>query len=119
MSKEKIKRVVADNYKKILAIFLMLITILLIVGMSVNANRNDDYAVEIKDSGEQNIATNNDYDEENPKIYDSSITKKIVADTPNSLTYEVQVRNLAPNIVPEVAIVIDSSRSMGINDIDN
>ena len=55
----------------------MLITILLVVGMSVNANRNDDYAVEIKDSGEQNIATNNDYDEDNPKIYDSSITKKL------------------------------------------
>lgn len=119
MSKEKIRKVVVDNQKKLLAILVILIAILLIVGISVNANKNDDYAVEIKDNGEKNIATNEDYDASSPKVYDSSVTKKIVADTPQSLTYEVQVKNLAPNIAAEVAIVIDSSRSMGINDIDN
>ncbi len=119
MSKEKIRKLVIDNQKKLLAVLVMLITVLLIVGISVNANKNDDYAVEIKDSGENNIATNQDYDASSPKVYDSSVTKKIIADTPQSLTYEVQVKNLAPNITAEVAIVIDSSRSMGINDIDN
>lgn len=119
MSKEKIRKAVSNNQNRILAMLVMIISILLIVGITVNANKNDDYAVEIKDNGEQNIATNEDYDSDNPKNYDSSITKKIVADTPKSLTYEVQVKNLAPNIVPELAIVIDSSRSMGINDIDN
>ncbi len=121
MSKEKIVKVVTNNQKKILAICAMLIAIFVIIGITaVNANKNDNYAVEVKDNGEHNISYNVDYDSSNPKKYDSSVTKKIVGDTPQSLNYEVQVKNLAPVIpVPEVAIVIDSSRSMEINDFDN
>ncbi len=108
MSKEKIKKVMANNQRKILATLLILLALLLIVGIGVNASKNnDDYVVEIKDDGSLNIAE----DEH------SSVTKKIVADTPRSLTYELQVKNLAPSSrIPEVAIVVDSSRSMGIND---
>lgn len=110
MSKEKFRKVVTNNKNKLLVAFVMLIAILLIIGMGVNANRNDEYAVEIKDDGSLNIAEDDN----------SSITKKIVEDTPRSLTYEVQINNLAPTTrIPEVAIVIDSSRSMGINDLES
>lgn len=106
MSKEKIRKVMNNNQVRIFTVLFILIAIL-IIGISVNANKNDDYVVEIKDDGSLNIS-----EDEN-----SSVTKKIVADTPRSLTYEVQIKNLAPiERVPEVAIVIDSSRSMGVND---
>lgn len=105
MSKEKIKKAKS----KILAVCTILMAILLIVSISVNANKTDDYAVEIKDDGSLNIA----------KDENSSVTKKIVEDTSRSLTYEVQVNNLLKSEkVPQVAIVIDSSRSMSINDLE-
>lgn len=110
MSKGKIKKVILNNQRKILAIFLTLLAIITIVGIGVYASSTDnDYVVEIKDDGSENIST-----DEN-----SSVTKKIVEDTPKSVTYEVQIKNLTPNtVIPEVAVVIDSSRSMGVNDID-
>lgn len=110
MSKEKIKGFIVRNQKRILAVSLVLIAILLIVGINVYANRNDDYVVEIKDDGAQNITQDDN----------SSVTKKIVEDEAKSLTYEVQVKNLAPSDkIPEVAIVFDSSKSMSVNDNEN
>ena len=110
MSKEKIKGFIVHNQKRILAVSLVLIAILLIVGINVYANRNDDYVVEIKDDGAQNITQDDN----------SSVTKKIVEDEAKSLTYEVQVKNLAPSDkIPEVAIVFDSSKSMSVNDNEN
>lgn len=107
MSKEIIKKTVTNNKVKFAVAILAMLLVLVIVGINVYANNSEDYAVEIKDDGALNIAQ-----DEN-----SSVTKKIVEDTTTSLTYELQVKNLGDSTrIPEVAIVIDSSRSMEIND---
>ena len=109
MTKEKLKNFIVSN-KKILAILVAVLTIFLVVSLAVYASNNDEYAVEVKDDGATNIAQDGM----------SSITKKIVEDTSKSLTYEVNINNLNDaTVVPEVAIVIDTSRSVETNDVDN
>ena len=110
MSKEKIMKFTTKNKTKFAVAVLVLVLMLAIIGINVYANNSDEYAVEIKDDGTNNIAQDSN----------SSFTKKIVEDTTKSLTYEVQVKNLADSTrIPEVAIVIDSSRSMSTNDLSD
>ena len=110
MSKEKIMKFTTKNKTKFAVAVLVLVLMLAIIGINVYANNSDEYAVEIKEDGTNNIAQDSN----------SSFTKKIVEDTTKSLTYEVQVKNLADSTrIPEVAIVIDSSRSMSTNDLSD
>ena len=108
MAKEKLKNFVITN-KKIFVILVAILAIFLVVSLVAYADNNDEYAVEIKDDGSANIAQDGM----------SSITKKIVEDTSKSLTYEVKVNNLNDaTVVPEVAIVVDNSKSVDKNDVD-
>ena len=109
MTKEKLKNFIVTN-KKILVILVAILAIFAVVSLVAYADNNDEYAVEIKDDGSANIAQDGM----------SSITKKIVEDTSKSLTYEVKVNNLNDaTVVPEVAVVVDTSRSVETNDVDN
>ena len=109
MTKEKLKNFIVTN-KKTLVILVAILAIFAVVSLVAYADNNDEYAVEIKDDGSANIAQDGM----------SSITKKIVEDTSKSLTYEVKVNNLNDaTVVPEVAVVVDTSRSVETNDVDN
>jgi hypothetical protein len=110
MSKEKvIKENVKATQRKLLIFFLAIIFVITIITINIYANNNDDYVVEIKDDGSYNLAEDDN----------STITKTIVEDDAKSLTYEVKINNLNVTTVPEIAIVIDNSKSMSTNDSDN
>lgn len=106
----KIKNFISDH-KTLLIPIVTMMSIFLIIGIIAYATTsNDSYVVEIKDDGSSNIAQNGE----------SSITKKIVEDStssPKSLTYEVKVNNFRKRNTPtEVAVLIDNSKSMQVND---
>ena len=85
MAKEKVKKFVKENKKSLKVVSLIFLIIFLMAGIIVyGTNSRDGYVVEIKDDGANNIA-----EDEN-----STITKKIIGDTVDSLTYEVQIKNL-------------------------
>lgn len=109
MDKVKIKNLIVNNKKKfVIALAILLISILLI-SIITYATSNQDYVVEIENDGSENIAQNSE----------SSVTKKIVSETTKSLTYEVAINNLKTRSTnPEVAVLIDTSSSMEINDIE-
>lgn len=110
MDKVKIKNLILNNKKRsVIALAILLIAILLVSIIVYATTNNEDYVVEIKDDGSENIAKN----------AESSVTKKIVSETTKSLTYEVAISNLKTRSSnPEVAIVVDTSSSMEINDIE-
>lgn len=110
MDKVKLKNLISNNKKKpAIALSILLISILLVSIIVYAATNNEDYVVEIKDDGSENIAQN----------AESSVTKKIVSETTKSLTYEVAISNLKTRSTnPEVAVLIDTSSSMAINDIE-
>ena len=108
MSKEKIMKLKTNNKAKFAVALLAMLLVLAIVSITVYATNSDEYAVEVKDDGSSNRAEDSN----------SRFTKKIVEDTTTSVTYEVKVNNLADSTrIPEVAIVIDSSRSVATNDL--
>lgn len=111
MGKGEIKNFLLTNRKKLLILLAILMSFFLIVGIiSYATTENDEYVVEVKNDGSQNVTQNGEV----------KVTKKIVEDTTQSLTYEVAVNNMQiKSTNPEVAIVIDTSRSMAINDIDS
>ena len=108
MSKEKMREIVIDNQKKLVIVAMIIMAIiLLITSMAVFADDNSDYVVEVKDYGEKNLVQDGH----------ASLTKKIVGETSKSLTYELNVSNMKDKSqVPEIAVVMDNSRSMNIND---
>ena len=90
----------------ITTITLLLVTIIASIGI-VNANNLLNYALEIIDDGKDNLNSN----------AESSITKKIIEDNASNFVYEVGFKNTKQDTSPkEVAILIDTSKSMGIND---
>lgn len=110
MLKGKIKECII-NHKNWLVPLIAMLIIFLVIGIIVYATSfNDEYAVEVKDDGAGNIAQNGE----------TSITKKIVEDdtsSTKSLTYEVEINNFRKISIPtEITVLIDNSRSMGIND---
>lgn len=109
MDKGKIKNLILNNKSKSVIVVATLILIILLVSIIAYATSAESYVVEVKDNGESNIAQNSE----------SSITKKIISDSTKSLTYEVALKNLNTRSAnPEVAILIDTSSSMSVNDID-
>ena len=109
MDKVKIKNLVVNNKKKLVITLAILLISILLITIITYATSNQDYVVEIKDDGSENIAQN----------AESSVTKKIVSETTKSLTYEVAISNLKTRSTnPEVAVLIDTSSSMSINDIE-
>lgn len=113
MDKVKIKNLILSNKKKSLMVLaILLISILLVSIIAYAATNNEDYVVEIKDDGAENIA-------QNVGAPESSVTKKIVSETTKSLTYEVAMNNLKTrSSYIEVAVLLDTSSSMPINDIE-
>lgn len=109
MDKVKIKNLVVNNKKRLVITLAILLISILLIGIITYATSNQDYVVEIKDNGSEHLATN----------VESSVTKKIVSETTKSLTYEVAINNLKTRSNnPEVAVLIDTSSSMAINDIE-
>lgn len=111
MDKVKIKNLVVNNKKKlVITLAILLISILLVSIIVYATTNNDDYVVEIKDDGAQNIAEN----------VESSITKKIISETTKSLTYEVEIKNKQERSqYTEIAVLVDTSSSMPINDTES
>lgn len=109
MEKGKVKSLVVNNKAKSIIILAILMILILLVSIISLATSNQAYVVEIKDDGSENIAEN----------IESSLTKKIVAETSKSLTYEVAIKNLKTRTsTVEVAVLVDTSSSMPINDIE-
>ncbi|MCI8362321.1 MAG: hypothetical protein HFJ41_04190 [Clostridia bacterium] len=109
MDKGKIKNLVVNNKNKLVIALTILLISILLISIITYATSNQDYVVEVKDNGSENIAQNSD----------SSVTKKIVSENTKNLTYEVAINNLKTRSTnPEVAVLIDTSSSMEINDIE-
>ncbi len=109
MDKVKIKNLIVNNKKRLVIGLAILLISILLISIITYATSSQDYVVEVKDDGSENIANNGE----------SSVTKKIVSETTKSLTYEVAISNLKTRSSnPEVAIVVDTSSSMEINDIE-
>lgn len=108
MSRENFMKNLTKNKTAIITMLVVFFTTLLIVGIATNAaSVNDQYVVEIKNDGTSDIAQNEE----------SALTKKVVEDDAKSLTIETAIENLQTRGAnPEVAIVIDTSKSMQIND---
>lgn len=120
MYREKLKNLFLNN--KLLtsskfrtgAILALLLVAILLISIISYATSDKDYVVEVIKDGSDNIA-----EYENSIGKESSVTKKIVSETTKSLTYEVTINNLKTRSTnPEVAIVVDTSNSMTINDIE-
>lgn len=112
MDKVKFKNLVVNNKKKLLITLAILLISILLISIITYATDNKDYVVEVENDGSDNIAQNSGAPE-------SSVTKKIVSETTKSLTYEVAINNLKTRSSnPEVAVLIDTSSSMSINDIE-
>lgn len=109
MDKAKIKNLVVNNKKRLIITLAILLISILLISIITYATTNQDYVIEVKDDGSENIVQN----------LESSVTKKIVSETTKSLTYEVAINNLKTRSSnPEVAVLIDTSSSMAINDIE-
>lgn len=88
-------------------IILAILTIVFAITFVVNAGNSEKYAVEIVNDGKEN--RNGDLNAE--------ITKKIIREGDSSLIYEVSVKNkLQISDIKEVTILVDTSRSIDIND---
>ena len=84
----------------------ILVTLLIVVGI-VNASNSKNYLVEVIDDGSSNLNGNEQ----------TEITKKIIEDNSSNLTYEVKLKNkLQVSSTKEVTLLIDTSKSTGIND---
>lgn len=120
MYREKLKNLFLNNKLltsskfRIGAILALLLVAILLISIISYATSDKDYVVEVIKDGSDNIA-----EYENSIGKESSVTKKIVSETTKSLTYEVTINNLKTRSTnPEVAIVVDTSNSMTINDIE-
>ena len=89
-------------------IILTILTIVFAIGIVVNAGNSEDYSVEIINDGKENRNGNSN----------AEITKKIIREEEDSsLLYEVSMTNkLSSSDIKEVTLLIDTSRSMDIND---
>ena len=84
----------------------ILVTLLIVVGI-VNASNSKNYLVEVIDDGSSNLNGNEQ----------TEITKKIIQDNSSNLIYEVKLKNkLQVSSTKEVTLLIDTSKSTGIND---
>lgn len=98
------------NQKKVLILVGVILMLVLAIGLIVYATNKNGYMLEIIDDGSTQLAT------DSTGNY-SSINKKIVEDNDENFVYEVTLKNLQEKIVPiEVAVLIDSSKSMQVND---
>ena len=88
-------------------IILILVSLLVIIIGKVNADNTKNYLAEVIQDGSSNV--NGDEQTE--------ITKKIIEDNSSNLVYEVKLNNkLQVSTSKEVTILVDTSKSTGIND---
>lgn len=88
-------------------IILILVSLLVIIIGRVNADNTKNYLAEVIQDGSSNV--NGDEQTE--------ITKKIIEDNSSNLVYEVKLNNkLQVSTSKEVTMLVDTSKSTGIND---
>ena len=88
-------------------IILILVSLLVIIIGKVNADNTKNYLAEVIQDGSSNV--NGDEQTE--------ITKKIIEDNSSNLVYEVKLNNkLQVSTSKEVTMLVDTSKSTGIND---
>lgn len=93
---------------KILTAVFAIISIMLVAVIGiVNASNTKYYLAEVIDDGSSNLNGNDQ----------TEITKKIIQDNSSNLIYEVNLKNkIQSTSAKEVTILVDTSRSTGIND---
>ena len=91
---------------KVLMVIALILTVILAIGF-VNASNSKNYLLEVIDDGSNNLNGN----------LQTEITKKIVEDNGSNLVYEVNLKNKLDTVASkEVTILVDTSRSIDIND---
>ena len=97
--------------KKQLIISILIITLIIALIGFTKATNIGNYAIQIVDDGSNNLNA-----DENGE---TSITKKIIEDNNSNIVYQVDLKNNRENSASkEMSILIDTSRSMDINDAD-